>query len=49
MYRILIVEDDETIAKTICAHLKTWDYEVQYIQDFKRVEECFFHFQPHMV
>lgn len=27
MYRILIVEDDETIAKTICAHLKTWDYE----------------------
>ena len=49
MYRILIVEDDETIAKTICAHLKTWDYEVQYIQDFKRVEECFLHFQPHMV
>ena len=49
MYRILIVEDDETIAKTICAHLKTWDYEVQYIQDFKQVEECFLHFQPHMV
>ena len=49
MYRILIVEDDETIAKTICAHLETWDYEVQYIQDFKRVEECFLHFQPHMV
>lgn len=49
MYRILIVEDDETIAKIICGHLETWDYEVQCIQDFKRVEEQFLSFQPHLV
>ena len=49
MYRILIVEDDDTIAKSIRAHLEKWDYEVLCIEDFKKVEEDFFKFQPHLV
>ena len=27
MYRILIVEDDYTIASNVAAHLERWDYE----------------------
>ncbi len=49
MYRILIVEDDHTIAKTVQAHLEKWDYEVLCIEDFKRVEETFQGFLPQLV
>ena len=28
MYRILIVEDDRTIAGALAAHLGRWDYQV---------------------
>lgn len=49
MYRILIVEDDDTIAKTVREHLIKWDYEVRCIEDFKRVDEEFRQFQPELV
>lgn len=49
MYRILIVEDDDTIAKTIRGHLEKWDYEVLCIEDFKKVEEEFQSFLPQLV
>lgn len=26
MYRILIIEDDRTIANVLAEHLRTWDY-----------------------
>ena len=35
MYRILIVEDDSTIASNVAAHLERWDYETKQIEDFK--------------
>ena len=28
MYRILIVEDDEIIARSLKKHLESWDYDV---------------------
>ena len=37
MYKILIVEDDMMIAKTLSSHLEKWDYEVRYVKDFKNV------------
>lgn len=37
MYRILIVEDDSTIASNVAAHLERWDYETKQIEDFKCV------------
>ena len=36
MYRILIVEDDLTIASALAAHLRKWDYEADYVEDFKK-------------
>lgn len=49
MYRILIVEDDLTIAKMLEAHLKKWDYEVALAKDFKNVMEIFARELPQLV
>lgn len=49
MYKILIVEDDITIAKTIKEHLQRWDYEVKCIEDFKNVQEEFIAFEPQLI
>lgn len=49
MYKILIIEDDLTIAKTIEAHLQKWDYEVRCIENFKIVREEFVAFEPQLV
>lgn len=49
MYKIMIVEDDITIAKTIKEHLITWDYNAIYITDFKNVIEQFSEFNPQIV
>lgn len=37
MYRIFLVEDDETIARLIKKHLEKWKYEVSTVQDFGNV------------
>ena len=31
MYRIFLVEDDETIAKLVRRHLEKWDYDVHVV------------------
>lgn len=49
MYKILIVEDDMTIAKTLAAHLETWDYKVHFVTDFKNVLNEFLEFKPQLV
>lgn len=49
MYRILIVEDDMTIAEVLSAHLSKWNYDVAYIEDFKNVMERFVNFDPQLV
>lgn len=49
MYRILIVEDDETIAGIMKEHLAKWDYEVKIVENFKNVMEDFAAFDPHIV
>ena len=37
MYRIFMVEDDETIARMVKKHLEKWDYEVVIVEDFANV------------
>ena len=37
MYRILIVEDDESIARSVKTHLESWNYEVCCAEDFSNV------------
>lgn len=49
MYKILIVEDDMMIAKTLSSHLEKWDYEVRYVKDFKNVMNDFLEFEPYLV
>ena len=44
MYRILIIEDDDTIAKNIAAHFNRWNYETKQIADFKNIMEEFLKF-----
>ena len=48
-YKILVVEDDETIAGEICRHLEKWNYGVETVTDFTDVLEVFGRFQPQLV
>lgn len=49
MYRILIVEDDQVIAKAIENRISSWGYEVKRIEDFQNVFTQFASFNPHLV
>lgn len=49
MYRILIIEDDLTIANTLKEHLGKWDYDVSFVTDFKNITEQLVRFDPHLV
>lgn len=49
MYRILIVEDDLVIAKSLKSCLSQWNYEVEFIEDFKDINKYFINFDPHLV
>ena len=49
MYKIMIIEDDIRIAKTIKEHLAQWGYDVIYVTDFKNIIEQFVQFDPQLV
>lgn len=49
MYRILIVEDDMVIAKSLKNHLGNWGYETEYVTDFKEVLAQVIRYEPHLV
>lgn len=49
MYRILVVEDDEIIARSVKRHLESWNYEVACVEDFANVMAVFTEFAPHLV
>ena len=49
MFKILIIEDDMTIAKTIAAHLKTWQYDTKVVSDFKAVVEEVVQYGPDLI
>lgn len=49
MYKILIVEDDNTIAGEMGKYLIKWGYEVEAVTDFSDVAGAFAGFQPQLV
>lgn len=49
MYKILIVEDDRTIADTLQSHFEQWGYEVKCAEDFKNILEELADFSPHLI
>jgi DNA-binding response OmpR family regulator len=49
MYKILIVEDDLIIAKTVKNHIKSWGFEAACVTDFKDVLAAFVSYNPQLV
>lgn len=49
MYKILIVEDDFTIAGLMKTHLENWNYRVKCTEDFGDVTGEFTEFDPHII
>ena len=49
LYKILIVEDDETIAGGLKNHLGKWNYQAECMTDFKDVMGKFVDFDPQLV
>jgi len=49
MYKILIIEDDLTIAQSMKNHLQSWGYDVYYVEDFENVMATFGSLNPQLV
>lgn len=49
MYKILIIEDDRTIAGTVKSNLEKWGFEVRCAENFKDIMSEFSEFLPHLV
>ena len=49
MYKILLVEDDEIISKSIKQHLENWNFEVVTAKDFRNITKEFTACNAHMV
>ncbi|MDE7224103.1 MAG: response regulator transcription factor [Acetatifactor sp.] len=49
MYKILIVEDDEGIARSLSRQIASWDMESRCVEDFHKVIQEFAAFDPHLV
>ena len=49
MYRILVIEDDFTLAQIIKSQIESWGHEVRLITDFQNVLPAFVEYDPHMV
>ena len=49
MHKVLIVEDDMVIAKSIAHHIETWDCSAHCVENFKNVMEEFAAFEPDLV
>lgn len=49
MYKIMIVEDDMLIAKSIKEHLQSWGFEAMCVENFKHVELEYASYNPQLV
>ena len=49
MYKILIIEDDLTMAQAIQKEMTAWGNEAEYVQDFRNVMKIFADYDPHLV
>ena len=48
-YRILIVEDEQGIAMSVCSAMARWGLKAEAVTDFRHVMEDFERVQPHLV
>lgn len=49
MYRILMVEDDFSLANAMKKQIESWGNEVSCVRDFQKVLSAFVEYDPHMV
>ena len=49
MYKILMIEDDVSLAAAMKKQIETWGNEVRLVQDFRNVIPAFVEYDPHMV
>lgn len=49
MYRILIIEDDFSMAEAMKKQIESWGNEVKLVEDFQNVISTFAEYDPHMV
>lgn len=49
MYRILVIEDDMTMARAIKKQLESWGNDVRLAEDFRNILSVFTEYDPHMV
>ncbi len=49
MYKILIIEDDMTMADIMKKQIEAWGNEVNYVRDFQDVLQNFTEYDPHLV
>ena len=49
MYRILIIEDDFSMAEAMKKQIESWGHEVKLVEDFQDVISAFAEYGPHMV
>lgn len=49
MYKILIIEDDEVISKSIKSYIETWDCQAKCVTDFRNVLAEFIDFNAEIV
>ena len=49
MYRILIIEDDFSMAEAMKKQIESWGNQVKLVEDFQNVLTAFLEYDPHMV
>lgn len=49
MYRILVIEDDFSMAQVMKRQIESWGNEVKLIEDFQNVTTTFVEYDPHLV
>lgn len=49
MYKILLIEDDFTLADAMKSQIESWGNEVKTIENFQNIVEEFTAYQPHLV
>ncbi len=49
MYRILIIEDDFSMANVMKKQMEAWGNEAEYVKDFLNVVPAFVEYDPHLV
>lgn len=49
MYRIMVIEDDLSLAKAIKKQIESWGNEVMCVRDFRNIIPAFTEYDPHMV